>query len=448
MPKTNINCPNCHRSIVADIDRLFDLGTDPTAKQRLLTGAFNVVLCSYCGYQGQIATPIVYHNPEKEQLLTFVPPEAGLPHDEQERVIGSMVIQVTNNLPQDKRKGYLLRPQATLTLQGLVERVLEADGITKEMIQAQQEKFQLIQRLLETTDGKEISEVAKNEDTKIDAEFFILLQRLTGASIQSGDQETARKLEQLRESLLPVTTFGREIQSQTQEMEAAVADLQAAGEELDRETMLDLIIKAPNDTRIRALVSLARPIIDYPFFQMLSERIDRARGDGRTRLVELRSDLLDLTEEIDRQVAAHVQEQKSLINKILQETDVKNAMQNYLPAVDEYFIRELEQRLEDARKQGDLEQIVKLQDMVDIVEEASAPPPELALIEELLQASDDQSRREILDVHQEEITPEFANALSNIVVQAQSSEDNKLAERALAVNRQVLRFSMKKNIIK
>jgi hypothetical protein len=229
-------------------------------------------------------------------------------------------------------------------------------------------------------------------------------------------------------------------------MEAAVADLQAAGEELDRETMLDLIIKAPNDTRVRALVSLARPIFDYSFFQMLSERIDRARGDGRTRLVELRSDLLDLTEEIDRQVAAHVQEHRSLINKILQETDVKNAMQNYLPAVDEYFIRELEQRLEDARKQGDLEEIGKLQDMVDIVDEASAPPPELALIEELLLASDDQSRREILDVHKEEITPEFINALSNIVVQAQSSEDNKLAERALAVNRQVLRFSMEKNI--
>jgi hypothetical protein len=210
--------------------------------------------------------------------------------------------------------------------------------------------------------------------------------------------------------------------------------------------MFNLIIKAPNDTRIRALVSLARPIFDYSFFQMLSERIDRARGDGRTRLVELRSDLLDLTEEIDRQVAAHVQEQRSLINKILQETDVKNAMHSYLPAVDEYFMRELEQRLEDTREQGDLEQIVKLQDMVEIVEEASAPPPELALIEELLQAPDDRSRREILDVHQEEITPEFTNALSNIVVQAQSSEDDELAERALAVNRQVLRFSMKKNI--
>jgi hypothetical protein len=446
MPKNNISCPNCHQFIVADIDRLFDFGEDPTAKQRLLTGAFNVVQCSFCGYKGQIATPIVYHDPEKELLLTFVPPEVGLPHDEQERVIGSMINQVTNNLPQDKRKGYLLRPQATLTLQGLVERVLEADGITKEMIQAQQEKFQLIQRLLETTDEKVISEIVQKEEAKVDGEFFILLQRLIGASIQSGDQETARKLEQLRESLLPVTTFGREIQSQTQEMEAAIADLKGAGEELDRETMLDLIIKAPNDTRVRALVSLARPIFDYSFFQMLSERIDRARGDGRTRLVELRSEILDLTEEIDRQVAAHVQEQRSLINKILQETDIKEAMQSYLPAVDEYFMRELEQRLEDAREHGDLEQIVKLQDMVEIVKEASAPPPELALIEELLQAPDDHSRREILDVHQEEITPEFTNVLSNIVVQAQSNEDNELAERALAVNRQVLRFSMKKNI--
>ena len=75
MPKTRINCPNCRQPVTADIDQLFDVNIDPAAKQRLLSGAFNIIQCPHCGFQGQAATPIVYHDPEKELLLTYVPPE-------------------------------------------------------------------------------------------------------------------------------------------------------------------------------------------------------------------------------------------------------------------------------------------------------------------------------------------------------------------------------------
>lgn len=82
MPKTRINCPNCRQPVTADIEQLFDLNTDPGAKQRFLSGAFNLIQCPNCGYQGSVATPIVYHDPDKELLLTFVPGEIGLPRDE------------------------------------------------------------------------------------------------------------------------------------------------------------------------------------------------------------------------------------------------------------------------------------------------------------------------------------------------------------------------------
>ena len=82
MPKTRIQCPNCQQPIIADINQLFDLSEDPSAKQRLLSGAFNVIQCPSCGYQGNATTPLVYHDPEKELLLTFVPPELGLKRDE------------------------------------------------------------------------------------------------------------------------------------------------------------------------------------------------------------------------------------------------------------------------------------------------------------------------------------------------------------------------------
>jgi hypothetical protein len=94
---------------------------DGSAKATLLSGMANFVQCPNCGYQGNLATPIVYHDPDKEMLLTFVPPELGLPQPEQERLVGALINQVVNNLAPEQRKGYLLRPQAQLTMQGLVE---------------------------------------------------------------------------------------------------------------------------------------------------------------------------------------------------------------------------------------------------------------------------------------------------------------------------------------
>jgi hypothetical protein len=276
MPKTRINCPNCRQPIVAEIDQLFDVGEDPSVKQRLLSGVSNVIRCPNCGFQGNVATPIVYHDPDKELLLTYFPPEVGLPRDEQERLIGASINQVVNRLPR-KTQRLSAAPQS-ITFQGMIERILEADG-TREMIQAQQAKFNLLQRLLAASPESR-PEIAHNEDNLIDSEFFALLSRLLEASLAAGDRKSAQALSDLQKAILPETTFGRQIQEQTQEVEAAIASLQELGDELTRDKLLDLVVKAPNDTRLSALVSLARPGMDYTFFQMLSDRIDRARGDG------------------------------------------------------------------------------------------------------------------------------------------------------------------------
>ena len=442
MPKTRINCPNCRQPIVADVDQLFDAGEDPAAKQRLLSGMTNVVRCPHCGFQGNLATPIVYHDPDKELLLTFFPPEVNLPRDEQERLIGASINQVVNRLPQEKRKGYLLRPQAMLTLQGMIERILEADGITREMIQAQQAKFNLLQRLLSAS-AEARPEIARNEDNLIDAEFFSLLSRLLEASMAAGDRKAAQALADLQKAILPETTFGRQIQEQSREVEAAIASLQEAGEELTRDKLLDLVIKAPNDTRLSALVSLARPGMDYSFFQMLSERIDRARGDGRSRLIEIRERLLELTRQVDQQLEARMLQARQLLNKILEAEDISEATAQSLAAVDDFFLQELTAAQEAARKQGDLEKIGKLQKVEQVIQEATAAPPEVAFIEELVDAPDDAARQKLMEANPDNITPELLDALVNILAQVENSnQEPELAARLKAIHRQALRYSM------
>lgn len=445
MVKTRMNCPNCHQPIVADIEQLFDVGEDPSAKQRLLSGTINMAQCPNCGYSGGLATPIVYHDPDKELLLTFVPPEIGLPRNEQEKLIGSLINQVVTNLPQEKRKAYLLQPKQALTMQGLIESILEADGITHEMIQEQQSRLKLIERLANAPDDV-IEELAKQENENIDAEFFSILRRLIDASLMSGDQESAQRLAQLQQKLLPLTTFGRDLQDQAKEVEAALADLQKAGRELTREKLLEFVVNAPNETRVQAYVSFARPLMDYSFFQMLSERIDRARGDGRGRLASLRENLLTWTQDVDRQVEARAKQSRELLQQVLQAEDVSEATAAVLPAVDEFFLQELNQSQEEARKQGDLELLGKIQKVMDVIQQANNAPPEIALIEELLDSPDDATMRQKLEEHMDEITPDFLNALANIAGQIDSSEDQELISKVRSLNRIALRVSMEKNL--
>lgn len=109
--KAQISCPRCHQPLVAQIEQLFDVSSDPGAKQRLLGGVSNFAVCQNCGFNGPLATPIVYHDADKELLLTYFPAELHLPVNEQEKLIGPLINQATNHLPPEKRKAYLLRPQ-------------------------------------------------------------------------------------------------------------------------------------------------------------------------------------------------------------------------------------------------------------------------------------------------------------------------------------------------
>ena len=161
MPQTQIACPNCRQMITANIEQLFDVTQDPQAKQRLLSGASNMARCPHCGYQGRLATPIVYHDNEKELLLTFFPPELNVPLNDQERTFGPLIKKVTESLPPEKRKGYLLKPIPNLSYESMIKLILEKDGVTPEMLKEQQDRVAVIERLLQANTADVRSEIIK-----------------------------------------------------------------------------------------------------------------------------------------------------------------------------------------------------------------------------------------------------------------------------------------------
>jgi hypothetical protein len=445
--KTQINCPSCQQPIVADIEQVFDQNVDPSAKNRLLSGQANVAQCPHCGFNGAISTPLVYHDPEKELLLTFTPPEINLPRDEQERVIGALINKIVDALPQEQRKGYLFSPQAVLTFQGLIERILQEDGISKEMIEDQQKKVNLIQRLAGISDDEALEQVVKEEDETMDVEFFGLLSQLIQMSAAQGDEQGAQLLAGLQEKLLPITTHGKLIQEQSKEIQEAVTILRELGDKLDRDKLLELVLEAPSETRVEAYVSLARPGMDYQFFQTLSDKLEAAEGDEKERLTALRAKLLELTQKVDEQIQARIDMARQNVEILLKAEELEQVIAANLPAIDEYFLQALSQEMEKATQEEDEERLAALQTILTTIQElldAARSGPGSELFQELLQAEDVDARKGLMEEHAAEITPEFVEMITSTMVQLDSDEQNKeLADKVREVYREVLRFSMK-----
>lgn len=445
MARTRINCPNCRQPIIADIDQLFDVGQDPAAKQKFLSGMFNVAICQSCGFQGSLATPIVYHDPTKELLLTYFPVELSMSVNDQEQMIGPLLTKIMSSLPQEQRKAYLFRPQTMLTLQNMIETILEADGITREMLAAQQQKLALIQQLASARSEEAMAELAKEEDGRIDGEFFSLLNRLIEASLEGGDEASARRLSAVQQVLLRSTTFGKQIAEQSKEVEAMVQMLQAKGDKITKDDLLDLVLKAPNELQLSVLVSMTRPGMDYEFFGMLSNRIEKAEGEEKTRLQTLRERLLEMTQAVDQQVEARLAQIHQLIESLLNTEDLPQAMSQVLPAVDELFLRVVDEEIQTARKRGDIERSAKLNQIVQIIEDASTPPPEIELIQKMLEAPDEAGVRTLLAENKDSITPEFIELLTQLVSRG-VLKDPQAHARLEMIMAQAVRMSMQANL--
>jgi hypothetical protein len=332
-------------------------------------------------------------------------------------------------------------------MQGLVEKVLEADGITKEMIQAQQDKLEFLQKLSSTANEEARLEMLKENENLVDADLFNLLTRLLQTAAATGDQESMNQLEEIQSLLIVNTEIGRQIQQQTDEVQAAVESLQEAGQELTREKLVDLVIEAPNEIRLSALVSLARPGMDYQFFQILSQRIDAAGGEEQERLSNLREEILTLTEQIDEQVKQRSDAAQQLLDQILEAEDVTQAIQQNASAIDEFFVQAVQQSLDQARQSGDLERSAKLSQLEEVIRQATAQPPEIEFLEELLEAEDEAARQELLDSNKDKVTPELFQMISGLMNQVtETNQDPVLVDKIKAINRQVLRYSMQSSL--
>jgi hypothetical protein len=319
------------------------------------------------------------------------------------------------------------------------------------MLKEQQDRVQVIERLLQASSKDVRSELIKQNINLFDEQFFALFSRLAQSAASSGQEPVARAMVDLQNQLLEETEFGRGLKESVGELEAATKALQDAGQGLTREKLLDIVLESPGDARLRAYATIARGGMDYQFFQMLSERIDKASGEEKARLESIREKLLDFTNEIDRQMEARYKQAQEFVESLLAQDDVVKAVRDNLNNFTQDAVEVVNQMLRQASEKNDYTRMGKLQKMVEVLREVSTPP-EVAFIEQLLDAPDDATVNQMLDANKDLINDQFMEALIGLVAQVDQAaeqgnpEAKALGEKLSKVYKTALKFSMQKNL--
>ncbi len=393
---------------------IVDVGRDPEAKSKLLRGQINVAACPQCGNAEMLNTPFVYHDPDKELLLCFLPPELGLKGDKQHKLIGDLTNRVIGSLPPEARKGYLLQPKTFLTLQGLLDKVMQADGVTREMLGAQKAKLNLIQRFLDATSDEVLRVLVRENDDQLDYEFFGLLTGSMEIAKAEGEEDRAQRLLGLREKLLEFSSLGK-----ASRVEREVAE--AMGEGMTREEFLEKVIECESDAELQAVIALGRRMLDYQFFRSLTSRIETHEGEGTAeeaqRLKDLRSRILEIRDRLDAKTQAILQKKANLLRRIFESENLKEALLEHVEEIDEVFFAVLSANIEQAEAGGDKEAAKRLKRLeslaYELLEERTPRP--IKFINQLMEAQYPRETKKLLEENVEQVDNELLKVMDLII---------------------------------
>jgi len=425
---TQVACPVCGTQYVQKAHQAIDVSSEPQLKETLLQGKFNVSICPQCGNEGVLNLPFLYHDAEKSLFFLFLPMNLPMSDVEQQQLIGRMTNQFIEQLPSEKRRGYMLQPKIYFSLQNLLDDILVADGISREEIEASREKAKrqtsLIQELRRTESPEELREKVEENRDEIDYSFFQLLTLMIEEAQGRKDSDTAEELINLRDEVLEITQ-----EKETSEEPAVIS----------KEELLEAVIGEADPERLRRLVALSRPLLDYAFFQALAERIEAAESGGNEveakRLKNIRSTVLEIIDELDQAARQALEQAANFIRQVISQTDAEKErfLRENEDKLDEPFFAVLNLNIREAQQRNDEERAKTLAHIgslaARILEEKA--PPAIRFINQLLGANPDE-RPGIIEENRQLIDDNLFHTLDQIAA-GMSSQASELAQDIQAV---------------
>jgi hypothetical protein len=326
----------------------------------------------------------------------------------------------------------MFQPQTILSMQTLLDTVLETEGVTPEMLARQRGQSELLQTLLES-DRETVDQLLAARADEIDEQFFAMVGMLAETAEQSGQNEALLNLTNLRAKLYRDTETGQRLEAQQLAIHAFNREAKAA-EGVSPELLLKHILANRKDPDIvEALAMAAIPALNYEFFLLLSERIEKRERSGidASDFVALRERLLALQQEIDRQSRQVLERASQTLQAILAAKDIGQAIRDNLDKIDDGFMYVLSASISQAEESGDSEQAQVLIAVYEMIREELEPelPQEIHLLNQIMSLDDDAERRRLLDEMPEMQTPEFLELVQAVAGQAADSGRTDLSEQ-------------------
>jgi CpXC protein len=422
-----LSCPSCGTRFQTPVFQYVDVGQQPELKQALLAGRLNMAVCPSCGSGGLLATPMVYHDPDKQLFWALFPQEVNAKPEEQERFIGTLQQLAMRSVLEGKPKGYLLNPRKFITLTSMLDALLEAEGISKEDLARQRQRTELLARLLQAEEDDDAfgTLVDDNRDA-LDYEFFMTLAAYIEAAGSEGDTESLSRFETLRDKLLELTG--------TQDP--------AAGEaEPSLDAAVDALLEAGDDGLEEAIAEY-RPLIDYGFYEALTERADAAREAGNTaqaeRIEARRAAIMETTERMDREAQEMFEGAANALRAVLEAEDPREALREHRAQLGEAFSLVLDANRDAAERAGRSDVVERLDQIgrlaVEVVEESLSP--EERLIAQLLGAETPQEATRLLRKNAAQVNPDFVKQLNAMAAEMDGNGREEAATRLKQLGRE------------
>ncbi|GIK56757.1 MAG: hypothetical protein HND44_19500 [Chloroflexi bacterium] len=435
---TQITCPNCGAPYRAEVHQLVDARRTPELKQRLLNGSLNMAVCPNCGAGGQMSSILAYHDADHELFMIYLPQELHLNQMQREQLIGRMTQDVTNSLPPEERRAYILQPQMIINMQTFMEKVLETEGITKEMIERQQKQVELLRTLIQADQDVQ-DYLIKERVSEIDETFFAMLQSFVDAAAQANDEKQMVAMTNLRARLMTETAVGRRLEQRQIAIHKLSREAKQQGGLSPQLLAKHVMANQQDEDVVQALVMAGQGALRYEFFSELTAAIEAAekKGDKTTavRLTNYREQFLKIYEEMQNASRQVLGEANQTLQLLLDAPDKAMAVRQHADKLDETFMYLLSARLAEAEQKGrqaDAAALAEVQEaIIGLVEDQM--PPEIQLINHLIEAETPAQEAAILDANRKMLSPELVAMIDQIITQATQSGQPELNGRLQAI---------------
>ena len=435
---TQITCPQCGTPYTAEVHQVVDSKHTPQLKQQLLSGQLNVAVCPNCGAGGQMATMMAFHDADYDMFMVYVPQELNLNQVQREQMIGQLTKQVMDDLPPEERRAYMFQPQIMLNWQTFMEKVLETEGITPEMIARQKRQSELLQTMIRA--DKDVQDVLiKERASEIDETFFAMLQQFVDMASQMQDNQQMVKLTNLRARLMTETAVGQRMEQQQMALHKLSREAKKQGGLTPAMLVNHIVANQEQPHVVDALVMAGQGALQYEFFSLLTAEIEKAEKDGDkaavSRLSDLRADLLKLYEGMQQQSKDMMEAAMATLNTILAAPDKNQALAENAENIDDAFMAVLVARMQEADEKNDMAQFQALNEIHNLIysQMERTLPPHVQLLNQLVRSDSPEEQAQLLNENEAFVSDELIQLIDQVMEQAGEQGQDDLNGRLQSV---------------